>query len=94
MIIEPILTMSRIHVSLKRWENVLFELGSEGGWLPSLGFISWPPSSFLCKLYFFVLQRVSDFEGAPIGFAGRGVWHVLRCGVRETEAERETRCGP
>ena len=29
MIIVPILTSSLIHFSLKGWENVLFELGSE-----------------------------------------------------------------
>ena len=29
MIIVPILTTSLIHFSLKGWENVLFELGSE-----------------------------------------------------------------
>ena len=29
MIIEPILDTSFIHFSLKGWENVLFELGSE-----------------------------------------------------------------
>ena len=29
MIMLPILTISFIHFSLKGWENVLFELGSE-----------------------------------------------------------------
>ena len=81
MIILTILTTSLTHFSLKGWENVLFEIGSEGLILisrePRSGPKDWPrfagsesiPPKLSKTLSVFLTTRLSVFLGSGIGYS-------------------------